>query len=124
VSAGAQQDLGNVRLDDAADGVKILGRELWETAAKVAGLGRGSCGGVAAGGVEEEDGGEWGDGGEVDLLEHLARGPDEWLVSPVLLEAGVHAEHGDDGRRGVERLGVGKKNPGDSGVLCVLVQVT
>jgi hypothetical protein len=89
----------------------------------MSGLGWGSSWGVAASGVEEEDGGKRGDRGEIDLLEHLAGWADEWLVGSVLLEAGIHAEHGDDGRRGVEGLGVGKKNPGDSGVLCVLMQV-
>jgi len=111
-------------LDVLAEGVKVLGTELGEAAAEVTGLGWRGGWGVAAGSVEEEDGGVVHDGREVDLLEHLAGGPDEWFVESVLLETRVHAEHGDDGCGGGEGLRAGKKNPGDAGVLRVLVQFT
>lgn len=124
VGAGAEEDLGDVGLDVLAEGVEILGAELREAAAEVTGFGWGCGWGVAAGGVEEDDGGVVHDGWEVDLLEHAAGGPDERLVESVFLEAGVHAEHGDDGCGGGKGLRAGKKNPGDAGVLRVLVQVT
>lgn len=72
VGSGAQQDLGDVGLDVLAKGVKVLGTELGEAAAEVTGLGWRGGWGVAAGGVEEEDGGVGDDGREIDLLEHLA----------------------------------------------------
>jgi len=96
MGSGTEEDAWGCRLQGLGDGVKVLSGELGEAGAEVSGLGRGGGGGVTAGCVEQVDGGEGEDGGEVDLSQEFARGPNEGGVGAVFVEAWVHAEDGED----------------------------